>query len=58
MVDANLEISGTVDKTEEDACLITLDLVDEQCRFAWTEVCRKIEDFLFHLDNLPVQDHV
>ena len=27
MVDANLEIPGTVDKTEEDACLITLDLI-------------------------------
>ena len=27
MVDANLEISGTVDKTAEDARLITLDLI-------------------------------
>ena len=27
MVDANLKISGTVDKTEEDACLITLALI-------------------------------
>ena len=31
---------------------------DDAHKFVWRKVYRKSEDFLFDLDNLPVQDHV
>ena len=63
MVDAYLEIAEEVDKavekTEEGMLFHSFDRdPDDQHKFVWTEVYRKSEDFLFHLDNPPVQEYV
>ena len=63
MVDAYLEIAEEVDRavenTEEGMLLHTFDRdPDDPHKFVWTEVYRKSEDFLFHVDNPPVQSYV
>ena len=63
MVDAYLEIAEEVDSavenTEEGMLLHTFDRdPDDQHKFVWTEVYRKSDDFLFHVDNPPVQEYV
>ena len=63
MVDAYLEIAEEVDKavekTEEGMLFHSFDRdPDNQHKFVWTEVYRKSDDFLFHVDNPPVQEYV
>ena len=63
MVDAYLEIAEEVDKavekTEEGMLFHSFDRdPDDQHKFVWTEVYRKSDDFLFHVDNPPVQEYV
>ena len=63
MVDAYLEIAKEVDKavekTEEGMLFHSFDRdPDDQHKFVWTEVYRKSDDFLFHVDNPPVQEYV
>ena len=63
MVDEYLEIAEAADKaveeTEEGMLFHNFDRdPDDPYKFVWTEVYRKSEDFLFHVDNPPVQDYV
>ena len=63
MVDAYLEIAEEVDRavenTEEGMLLHTFDRdPDDPHKFVWTEVYRKSDDFLFHVDNPPVEEYV
>ena len=63
MVDAYLEIAEAVDKvvakTEEGMLFHSFDRdPDDQHKFVWTEVYRKSDDFLFHVDNPPVKEYV
>ena len=63
MVDEYLEIAEAADKaveeTEEGMLFHNFDRdPDDPHKFVWTEVYRKSEDFLFHVDNPPVQDYV
>ena len=63
MVDAYLEIAEEVDKavekTEEGMLFHSFDRdPDNQHKFVWTEVYRNSDDFLFHVDNPPVQEYV
>ena len=53
------EADKAVEKTEEGMLFHNFDAdPDDPNKFVWTEVYRKSEDFLFHVDNLPVQDYV
>ena len=63
MIDAYLEIAEKVDKsvekTEEGMLFHSFDRdPDDQHKFVWTEVYRKSDDFLFHVDNPPVEEYV
>ena len=63
MFDGNLGISGTankaIDKPEDDTWFNNFDRhTNEQYRFVWTDVYRKSDNYLFHVDNLPVQEYV
>ena len=63
MVDEYLEIAEAADKaveeTEEGMLFHNFDRdPDDPHKFVWTEVYRKSKDFLFHVDNPPVQDYV
>ena len=63
MVEAYLEIAGAADKavekTEEGMLFHNFDRdPDDKHKFVWTEVYRKSDDFLFHVDNPPVQEYV
>ena len=63
MVDEYLKIAEEVDKavekTEEGMLLHTFDRdPDDPHKFVWTEVYRKSDDFLFHVDNPPVEEYV
>ena len=63
MVDAYLKIAEEVDKavekTEEGMLFHSFDRdPDDQNKFVWTEVYRKSDDFLFHVDNPPVEEYV
>ena len=63
MVDEYLKIAEEVDKavekTEEGMLLHTFDRdPDDPHKFVWTEVYRKSENFLFHVDNPPNQKHI
>ena len=53
------EADKAVEKTEEGMLFHNFDAdPDDPYKFVWTEVYRKSEDFLFHVDNPPVQDYV
>ena len=63
MIVAYLEIAEKVDKsvekTEESMLFHSFDRdPDDQHKFVWTEVYRKSDDFLFHVDNPPVEEYV
>ena len=63
MVDEYLKIAEEVDKavekTEEGMLFHNFDRdPDDQHKFVWTEVYRKSDDFLFHVDNPPVEEYV
>tara|TARA_E500000331_G_C16738017_1_gene489608 strand:+ start:81 stop:479 length:399 start_codon:yes stop_codon:yes gene_type:complete len=63
MVDAYLKIAEAVDKavekTEEGMLFHSFDRdPDDPHNFVWTEVYRKSDDFLFHVDNPPVEEYV
>ena len=63
MIDKYLTIAAeadkAVEKTEEGMLFHNLDSdPDDAHKFVWTEVYRKSEDFLFHVDNPPVQSYV
>ena len=63
MVDAYLkiaeEVDSAVENTEEGMLLHTFDRdPDDPHKFVWTEVYRKSDDFLFHVDNPPVEEYV
>ena len=63
MVDEYLKIAEAVDKavekTEEGMLFHSFDRdPDDQNKFVWTEVYRKSDDFLFHVDNPPVEEYV
>ena len=63
MVDEYLKIAEEVDKavekTEEGMLFHSFDRdPDDQHKFVWTEVYRKSDDFLFHVDNPPVEEYV
>ena len=59
MIDAYLEIAEKVEKTEEGMLFHSFDRdPDNQHKFVWTEVYRKSDDFLFHVDNPPVEEYV
>jgi len=63
MVNDYLEIAEAADKavekTEEGMLFHNFDRdPDDQHKFVWTEVYRKSDDFLFHVDNPPVEEYV
>ena len=53
------EADKAVEKTEEGMLFQNFDAdPDDALKFVWTELYRQSEDFLFHVDNSPVQDYV
>ena len=52
-------VDKVVEKTEEGMLFHSFDRdPNDQHKFVWTEVYRKSDDFLFHVDNPPVKEYV